>query len=81
MKELLMNWWFWQAGMSFFSEPWLQLLRTALVCLFLFLITGTVGFTGGYFKQIRTVATAPENCPDMSVPVSNIWKTGVDTCK
>jgi hypothetical protein len=44
MKELLMNWWFWQAGISFFREPWLQLLRTALICLFLFLITGTGDF-------------------------------------
>jgi hypothetical protein len=44
MKELLMNWWFWQAGISFFGEPWLQLVRTALMCLFLFLITGTGDF-------------------------------------
>ncbi len=75
-----MNWWFWQAGISIFWEPWLQLLRTALICLFLFPITGSGGFTGGCFI-LKNRGYSSYCCPDMCVPVSNIWKTGVDTCK
>ncbi len=60
-------------GYNSWELPW--------YCPFMFLITGTGGFTGGYFNTLRTVATAPKSCLDMCVPVSNIWKTGVDTCK
>jgi len=30
-----------------------------------------VVLAGGYFIFLRAMATTPENCPDMSVPVSN----------